>query len=83
MQTVGNGEPIKLKPKASGIELLTPREKEVTDLISEGMTSRQASEILCITTKTVEKHLENIKNKLKCRNKSNLIIFLRDLNEKE
>ncbi|MDP8245309.1 MAG: response regulator transcription factor [Candidatus Hinthialibacter antarcticus] len=51
--------------KTSGdIRSLTPREKEVLQLIAEGKSSKEISHILHITLKTVEKHRHGIKEKL-------------------
>ncbi len=43
---------------------LTPREKEIAELVAEGLTNRQVSETLVISTRTVETHMENIFKKL-------------------
>jgi two-component system response regulator NreC len=45
-------------------ELLTPREREVLQLIAEGHTNRDISEILHISIKTVEVHRANLMKKL-------------------
>lgn len=51
------------------IRLITPREKEVLHLLARGMTYREMSVQLGITTETVKKHLKNIYRKLKVKNK--------------
>lgn len=45
-------------------ELLTPREREVLQLISEGYTNAAIAEALIISVKTVEKHRANLMAKL-------------------
>lgn len=45
-------------------ELLTPREREVLQLISEGYTNAAIAEALTISVKTVEKHRANLMAKL-------------------
>ena len=45
-------------------DVLTPRELEVLKLIAEAQTSRQISELLFISVKTVERHRQNILDKL-------------------
>jgi len=54
-----NGEPLR-KPG----ELLTSREAEVLQLIAEGKPSKQIAAELCISMKTVEKHRQQVMNKL-------------------
>lgn len=51
------------------VSLITPREKEVLQLLAKGMTYREMSVQLGITTETVKKHLKNIYRKLKVSNK--------------
>lgn len=43
---------------------LTLRERQVMQLTAEGYTSQEVSDYLAISARTVEKHRENIKNKL-------------------
>ena len=45
-------------------DVLTPRELEVLKLIAEARTSKQISEALFISIKTVERHRQNILDKL-------------------
>jgi two-component system response regulator NreC len=47
--------------------LLTPREREVLQLIAEGKTSRQISAIINISDKTVDTHRQSIMKKLDIR----------------
>jgi len=53
------GEPV----KKSG-EILTSREMEVLQLIAEGKANKQIAAELCISIKTVEKHRQQVMNKL-------------------
>jgi len=53
----------KLKKKTS-LETLTQREKEVLKLVGEGYSSIEIGNILCISSKTVDKHRSNIMNKV-------------------
>jgi DNA-binding NarL/FixJ family response regulator len=43
---------------------LTSREREIVQLIAEGYTNREISELLFISSKTVEVHKQNIQKKL-------------------
>ncbi|MBU1001049.1 MAG: response regulator transcription factor [Proteobacteria bacterium] len=48
----------------SNISLLTPREKEVLKLVSDGLANKDIAEELIISIKTVEKHKANLLRKL-------------------
>jgi DNA-binding CsgD family transcriptional regulator len=48
----------------SGIAALTPSERRVADLAVGGLTTRQISQVLFVTPKTVEFHLRHIYRKL-------------------
>jgi DNA-binding NarL/FixJ family response regulator len=57
----------KLNPSDNGEvqkEELTSREREIVQLIAEGHTNREISELLFISSKTVEVHKQNIQKKL-------------------
>ena len=45
-------------------ELLTPREREVLQLVAEGFTNKAVAAELTISVKTVEKHRANVMSKL-------------------
>jgi DNA-binding NarL/FixJ family response regulator len=51
---------------------LTPRELEVTKLISEGLTAEEIAATLIISKKTVDRHRANILEKLGMRNRVEL-----------
>lgn len=51
---------------------LTPRELDVTKLIAEGLTSEEIAETLVIATATVNRHRDNILEKLGMRNRVEL-----------
>ena len=51
---------------------LTERELEIVKLIAEGHTSRQIAELLFISERTVERHRENILEKLDMRDRVEL-----------
>jgi DNA-binding CsgD family transcriptional regulator len=52
---------------------LSPREKEILQLIAEGYTSAEIGKMLFITEKTVEKHRTHIMEKLDVRNLAGLV----------
>lgn len=43
--------------------MLTEREAQVLELIGHGMSQKEIAEKLCISTKTVDNHIRNIKEK--------------------
>jgi DNA-binding NarL/FixJ family response regulator len=51
---------------------LTERETEIVKLIAEGHTSREIAELLVISERTVERHRENILDKLDMRDRVEL-----------
>lgn len=57
----------------SPADLLTPREREVLQLISEGHTNQSVAYTLGISVKTVEKHRANVMSKLNVSDLPSLI----------
>lgn len=49
---------------ASSLSVLTPREREVLQLIAEGLTLKNVAATLCVSPKTIETHREQIMRKL-------------------
>ena len=49
---------------ASPLSVLTPREREVLQLIAEGLTLKKIAATLCVSPKTIETHREQIMRKL-------------------
>jgi two-component system, NarL family, nitrate/nitrite response regulator NarL len=58
-----------------GIDLLTPREREVLGMLLAGMATRQVAERLAISPKTIETHRVRIYAKLRCKNLMDLTRF--------
>jgi DNA-binding NarL/FixJ family response regulator len=58
-----------------GEDVLTAREREVLTCIAEGMTNREIAEALVISSKTVERHRENIMAKLDMHNRVELVKY--------
>ncbi|MDT8304287.1 MAG: response regulator transcription factor [Anaerolineae bacterium] len=54
---------------------LTPREREVLQLIAEGHTNRQIAGILCLSIKTVQSHRANLMHKLGLHDRGELIKY--------
>jgi DNA-binding NarL/FixJ family response regulator len=52
--------------------VLTPREDEVVKLVAEGHSSREIASMLTISVKTVDRHRENVLQKLGMRDRTEL-----------
>ncbi len=52
---------------------LSDREREVLQCIARGLSSKQCAQELSIAPRTVERHVENLRNKLHARNKPHLV----------
>ena len=64
------------QPEAkAGYDLLTIREREVLQLIAEGLSNQGIADELFISVKTVEAHKAHIMNKLNARNRTDLIRY--------
>jgi DNA-binding NarL/FixJ family response regulator len=59
----------------SAEDALTDREREVLQLTAEGCTSREASERLSISPRTVENHLANVMRKLGVHTRAELAVY--------
>lgn len=63
-----------IRPTGDNAEL-TPREREILQLIAEGYTSKQIAEILVISVKTVQAHRNRLMQKLDLHNRGELIKY--------
>ena len=52
---------------------LSEREREVLQCIARGLSCKQCALELGIAPRTVERHVENLRNKLHARNKPHLV----------
>jgi two-component system, NarL family, response regulator NreC len=59
----------------SAIDKLTPREREVLQLIAEGRSSTEVAKLLTISARTVDTHRQNIMTKLSIRSVARLTRF--------
>ncbi len=63
------------RPSPDVLKLLSPREREVLDLIVRGWRSRAIARELCVSIKTIDTHRTRINRKLGCNGASELIRF--------
>jgi len=61
--------------RKSSLPELTPREKEILDLLCQGFNNEQIAETVYLSVKTVEKHKSNLFQKTGTGNTVNLIIY--------
>jgi DNA-binding NarL/FixJ family response regulator len=61
--------------KENNADGLSPREREVLQLIAEGYSNKQIAEILCISIKTVQAHRMNLMSKLDLHDRADLIKY--------
>jgi DNA-binding NarL/FixJ family response regulator len=54
---------------------LTPREREIVQLVAEGRSSKEVAAMLQISIKTVESHRTNVMRKLRIRSVSQLVRY--------
>ena len=63
----------RMAPTGASLQSLTDRELEIYQMIGHGLTVREIAGKLFVSTKTVEVHRENIKEKLKLKSAMELI----------
>ena len=72
------GERIKRIEIAERMQLLTPREREVLDLVVAGQTNKGVARRLDISEKTVEIHRANVMRKMKAKSLADLVKMATD-----
>ena len=65
----GSGDEVPQLPK------LTPREREVIQLLAEGKSSKEVACLLNLSTKTAETHRSNIMRKLDIHSIRDLVVY--------
>jgi DNA-binding NarL/FixJ family response regulator len=64
------------KEEHISLSVLTPREREIADCLTDGLTYKEAGNRLGITSHTVNQHLKKIYAKLNVKSKSELVSLL-------
>jgi DNA-binding NarL/FixJ family response regulator len=62
-------------PAPSGRDRLTPREREIVQLLAEGNTTKQVAGMLGVSVKTAETHRSNVMRKLQLHSVSELVLY--------
>ena len=52
---------------------LSEREREVLILIAKGLSAKEVAQKTKLSPRTVEHHVENIRNKLRARNRAHIV----------
>lgn len=60
---------------SSGKGRLTPREREIVQLLAEGKSSKEVAVVLGLSVKTAETHRSNIMRKLELHSVSDLVLY--------
>ncbi len=66
---------VKLTSDDTSLDVLSKRERQVLELVAEGLTSPQIGKKLAISPKTVSRHRERIMNKLNLHSSAALVKF--------
>ena len=61
--------------RSDTFDLLTPREKEVLQLLAEGKTNKDVATILDVSPYTVESHRTNLMQKLSIHNTAEIVLY--------
>ncbi len=70
----GNNKPAKNNPDDRSLRL-TPRQREIVQLLAEGKNSREIAALLGTTFKTIETHRANIMRRLECHSVTELVRY--------
>jgi len=63
------------EPPLPGRSRLTPREREIVQLLAEGKSSKEVAVVLGLSVKTAETHRSNIMRKLELHSVSDLVMY--------
>jgi DNA-binding CsgD family transcriptional regulator len=65
-----------LAEPGTGHPTLTPREHEIAGLVAEGLTNPAIARKLVISPRTVESHIDHIKQKLELTSRNEIIVWV-------
>ena len=66
---------LRIGDSSSNLGLLTPRQREVLQLITEGLSTKEIANLLQVSVKTVETHRQQIMDRLNIHNIPGLVRF--------
>jgi pimeloyl-ACP methyl ester carboxylesterase/DNA-binding CsgD family transcriptional regulator len=65
------------------LEVLSPRQRQVLQLISQGKTNREIAEALVLSERTVQRHIADLYLKIDVRNRAEAVGYARDHAERQ
>lgn len=69
---------LQIDPK-SGVPLLTAREQQVLEFIANGLSAKEVAQEIDIAPRTVERHIENVRLKIRARNRTHMVTLAMEL----
>jgi DNA-binding CsgD family transcriptional regulator len=63
----------------SGVPLLTAREHQVLVLVANGLSAKEVAQEIDIAPRTVERHIENVRLKIRARNRTHMVTLAVEL----
>lgn len=63
----------------NGVPLLTAREQQVLEQIAYGLSAKEVAQELDIAPRTVERHIENVRLKIRARNRTHMVTLAVEL----
>ncbi len=69
---------LQIDPK-NGVPLLTAREQQVLELIAQGLSAKEVAQEIDIAPRTVERHIENVRLKIRARNRTHMVTLAMEL----
>ena len=63
----------------SGVPLLTSREHQVLEFVAQGLSAKEVAQEIDIAPRTVERHIENVRLKIRARNRTHMVTLAMEL----